>query len=155
MTEARTRPIKATIVSDITKARTIPGAYKYFSDGTTIGPTGMTIICPCGCGAIQPLHFKPGPSPSWKWNAADAPAQRAPQGALAWPAAPRHLGEPLTLAARSGPTSRTAPRPDALPDHHGGPDRVQGETDDLENGVHLLGSSARAQFAFQSSRHSK
>ena len=63
MTEARTRPIKATIVSDITKARTIPGAYKYFSDGTTIGPTGMTIICPCGCGAIQPLHFKPGPSP--------------------------------------------------------------------------------------------
>jgi uncharacterized protein DUF6527 len=103
-------------------------AYKYFSDGTTIGPTGMTIICPCGCGAIQPLHFKPGPSPSWKWNAADAPAQRAPQGALAWLAAPQHLGEPLTLAARSGPTSRTAPRPDALPDHHGGPDRVQGET---------------------------
>jgi Family of unknown function (DUF6527) len=69
MTVARTWPIKATLIPDITKARAIPGAFKYFSDGRTIGPTRMNYICPCGCGAIQPLHFKPDPSPSWVWNA--------------------------------------------------------------------------------------
>jgi hypothetical protein len=55
MTEVKTRPVPANRVDDITKARDIPGAFKFFtSDGT--GPTG---IDSCGCRALAPLHFKP------------------------------------------------------------------------------------------------
>jgi hypothetical protein len=67
MAEIKTPPVPATPVADITRARHIPGAFKFFcGDGT--GPSGLNYVCPCGCGAIAPLHFKPEPSPSWTWN---------------------------------------------------------------------------------------
>lgn len=67
MSEVKTAPVHAMRVDDITRARNIPGAFKFFaSDGT--GPSGLNYVCPCGCGAIAPLYFKPEPSPSWDWN---------------------------------------------------------------------------------------
>ena len=67
MSEVKTAPIAATLVDDISGSRHIPGAFKYFRCGER-SPAGMNYVCPCGCGALYPLHFKPEPSPSWDWD---------------------------------------------------------------------------------------
>jgi len=67
MVEIRTKPVRATLVDDIVAARiTTPGAFKYFTVAGNIA--GLNYVCPCGCGAIAPLNFKPEPSPSWHWD---------------------------------------------------------------------------------------
>jgi hypothetical protein len=70
MGEVKTAPVAATLVEDITRSKHIPGAFKYFSDGSSLGPTGMNFICPCGCGALSPLHFDNDEptDPSWTWD---------------------------------------------------------------------------------------
>ena len=67
MTEVKTRPVRATMVESIMDAKNVPGAFKYFADGKN-SPAGMNYVCPCGCGALAPLYFKPEPSPSWHWD---------------------------------------------------------------------------------------
>lgn len=60
-------PVKAHLVSDIFDGERIQGAFEYFSaKGTT--HAGMLYCCPCGCGRVGALEFKPAPSPSWTWD---------------------------------------------------------------------------------------
>lgn len=43
------------------------GAFKLFrEDGPRVA--GLIYRCPCGCGALAPLYFKPAESPSWNWD---------------------------------------------------------------------------------------
>ena len=69
MTEVKTSPIVATRVDDITRSTHIPGAFKFFNSGGN-GPSGMNFICPCGCGALSPLHFERDETadPAWQWD---------------------------------------------------------------------------------------
>lgn len=59
-------PVRAIRVDDISNRDSPPGSYKFFVDGDLIG--GMNYRCPCGCGMLSVLPFKPEPSPSWEWD---------------------------------------------------------------------------------------
>lgn len=43
------------------------GAFEYFSSGDR-EIAGMIYACPCGCGRLVALDFRPHPSPSWEWD---------------------------------------------------------------------------------------
>lgn len=69
MNEVRTSPVAATMTDDIDEVRGKPGAFEYFVAGDDkVTPKGMIYCCPCGCGAISALDFKPHESPSWNWD---------------------------------------------------------------------------------------
>ena len=73
MSEVRTAPVKATLVSDIDSPGAPAGAFELFNAGERAF-AGMIYICPCGCGAKGALNFRPHESPSWDWDGnRDAP----------------------------------------------------------------------------------
>jgi len=46
-----------------------PGSFQFYlrgQAGQEIG--GLLYVCPCGCGQVGALHFKPDPSPSWDFD---------------------------------------------------------------------------------------
>jgi hypothetical protein len=43
------------------------GAFEYYSQGDR-EIAGMMYRCPCGCGVLGSLAFRPAPSPSWQWD---------------------------------------------------------------------------------------
>jgi len=66
MTEVRTNPVIAKRVDDIDEAKEA-GSFEYFVAGDN-EPAGVIYLCPCGCGQIRSLDFKPHGSPSWDWD---------------------------------------------------------------------------------------
>ena len=72
MAEIRTQPVRAHLVDNIDEGVSPPGSFKFYAKA---GETaGMLYICPCGCGRIGALAFRPALSPSWEWNGdRDAP----------------------------------------------------------------------------------
>lgn len=63
--------VKATLVEDIDAALDVPGAYEWNGTYGKPGETsGMTFICPCGCGrpGWLPVNRHGHPGPSWDWN---------------------------------------------------------------------------------------
>lgn len=75
MSEIRTQPVVATLVDDIDEVKATPGAFEFYVSSSSDGkPVGMIYSCPCGCGGIRALDFKPRSSPSWQWDGnRDAP----------------------------------------------------------------------------------
>ncbi|MFA5897919.1 MAG: DUF6527 family protein [Hyphomicrobium sp.] len=67
MSEVKTQPVKATRFENIDDVENMPGAFEYFRDGDRY-PAGMIYTCPCGCGRIVSLDFRPHSSPSWEWD---------------------------------------------------------------------------------------
>lgn len=56
-------------VNDIDDRRAQPGAFEFYvAQSGDPSPVGMTYCCPCGCGLIGALPFKPERSPSWTWD---------------------------------------------------------------------------------------
>lgn len=66
MVEVRTEPVTAELVNDIDVSKK-PGAIEYFTS-TERGIAGLLFKCPCGCGLMGALDFRPHESPSWDWN---------------------------------------------------------------------------------------
>lgn len=68
MAEVKTKPVAALRTNDIDDhAR--PGAFEYYVNGREPQKiAGMLYACPCGCGNVGALDFKPAPSPSWQWD---------------------------------------------------------------------------------------
>ena len=60
--------VPATLVDDIEGMQGTPGAFEYYVRAGSDAPAGMLYICPCGCGVMGALAFKPAPSPSWHWD---------------------------------------------------------------------------------------
>ena len=60
-------PVKAQRFDDIDQVSGQAGAFEYFKSGDRY-PAGMLYCCPCGCGAIGSLDFRPHESPSWEWD---------------------------------------------------------------------------------------
>ncbi len=59
--------VKAVAVDDISdRQNSPPGAFKFFAAGGRV--VGLNYRCPCGCGSLAPLDFKPAESPSWNWD---------------------------------------------------------------------------------------
>lgn len=79
MTEVRTQPVKAQLV-DVVNSESPPGAYKFYVSGESVyqkwenpgdrKPAGMIYACPCGCGDVGYLRFRPcqPEHPSWDWD---------------------------------------------------------------------------------------
>jgi hypothetical protein len=44
-----------------------PGLFEYFKDSSR-EYAGMLFICPCGCGDLCAIDFRPKPAPSWDWD---------------------------------------------------------------------------------------
>ncbi|MGD9921438.1 MAG: DUF6527 family protein [Pseudorhodoplanes sp.] len=59
--------VQATPVNDIDAPGVPPGAFEFYSSGGRF-PGGMFYLCPCGCGRLGALTFKPAPSPSWHFD---------------------------------------------------------------------------------------
>lgn len=58
-------------VADIDDASA--GDFEFYSAGK-VANAGLIFRCPCGCGRLSGLNFKPLPSPSWQWDGnEDAP----------------------------------------------------------------------------------
>lgn len=57
--------VKAQMVDDTDNAPA--GAFEYYKSGDR-EYAGMIYCCPCGCGKIGVLAFRPHPSPSWEWD---------------------------------------------------------------------------------------
>jgi hypothetical protein len=74
MSEVRTPPVKATLVNNIDEVLKTPGAFEYTRAGKDGPyPGGMLYACPCGCGHMGSLMFRPVPDgfpghPSWEWD---------------------------------------------------------------------------------------
>lgn len=65
--------IAATQVDDIWQ-NTIPGGYEFFKHGDR-ERAGIFYTCPCGCGRVGALDFRPqAKPPSWEWNGQDGSA---------------------------------------------------------------------------------
>jgi len=97
MTEVKTRPVPATTVDDITKARDIPGAFKFFtSDGIGPGMTCVPVRLSRARTAPFPARAKSVLAMGRQSREADAAPQRPPYQPLARLAAERCLGELLT-----------------------------------------------------------
>ena len=67
MSEVRTAPVRATLCDDIDEVEGAAGAFEYYREGDRF-PAGMVYNCPCGCGALGALAFRPHVSPSWDWD---------------------------------------------------------------------------------------
>lgn len=67
MPEVKTEPVTASMYDDIDTVSAIAGAFEYYKDGDRF-PAGMIYCCPCGCGNIGALPFRPHASPSWDWD---------------------------------------------------------------------------------------
>lgn len=67
MSEVKTEPVTAQRFEDIDDVRGMAGAFEYYKQGDRY-PAGIIYCCPCGCGKICSLHFRPEPSPSWDWD---------------------------------------------------------------------------------------
>jgi hypothetical protein len=67
MGEVKTQPVTANRVQDIDVEGVPPGAFEYFTASGREN-AGMIYVCPCGCGALGSLNFRPHPSPSWDWD---------------------------------------------------------------------------------------
>lgn len=63
--------VKARLVDDIDAADAQPGDFEFYKSGDRY-PAGMTFVCPCGCGMLGALAFRPHPSPSWEWDGNEA-----------------------------------------------------------------------------------
>lgn len=59
--------VTAKRLDDIDDVRAQAGAFEYYKEGDRY-PAGMIYCCPCGCGRIGSLAFRPHPSPSWDWD---------------------------------------------------------------------------------------
>ncbi|HTJ56689.1 MAG TPA: DUF6527 family protein [Devosiaceae bacterium] len=67
MAEIKTEPVRAQRVNDIDSDDVPPGAFEFFTSGDRTD-AGMIFACPCGCGQLGSLSFRPEPSPSWDWD---------------------------------------------------------------------------------------
>lgn len=70
MADVKTEPVKATLFDTIDDVRSVPGAFEYYSYQDHF-PAGLIYCCPCGCGRLGALHFRPGSvdgGASWEWN---------------------------------------------------------------------------------------
>lgn len=76
MPEVRTPPVGAQRFDDIDDVRGKAGAFEYYKHGDRY-PAGMIFCCPCGCGIMSSLQFRPASHEdraSWEWNGnMDAP----------------------------------------------------------------------------------
>jgi len=71
--EIRTLPVRAQLVDDVDRDGTPAGGFEFFTSGGR-PEAGMLFRCPCGCGKLQSLDFRPHDSPSWEWDGnRDAP----------------------------------------------------------------------------------
>lgn len=64
-------PVKATLVDDVDEQTGTPGAFGfYINHGAPEGspPAGLIYVCPCGCGLLGGLAFRPGAPPAWHWD---------------------------------------------------------------------------------------
>lgn len=68
MSEVKTAPVKAKMFDDIDSVNVTPGGFEYFVNASDKKVAGMIYSCPCGCGRIGALDFKPSESPSWVWD---------------------------------------------------------------------------------------
>ncbi len=69
MAEVKTPHVAAKLCDDIEEVKAAPGAFEFFVSRESNGaPAGMLYCCPCGCGRVGALAFKPAPSPSWHWD---------------------------------------------------------------------------------------
>lgn len=59
--------VKAQRFDDIDDVGNHAGAFEYYRFGER-EHAGMIYCCPCGCGALGSLAFRPHPSPSWQWD---------------------------------------------------------------------------------------
>lgn len=63
-------PVPATYCKDIDEVKAKPGAFEFYQHGDRY-PAGMIYCCPCGCGRLGSLQFRPAPreeKASWEWN---------------------------------------------------------------------------------------
>jgi hypothetical protein len=70
MSEVKTEPVVATYCEDIDDVRGKPGAFEFYKHGDRY-PAGMIYACPCGCGSLGSLQFRPATreeKASWEWN---------------------------------------------------------------------------------------
>lgn len=63
----KTKPVRATPVHDIDGDGLAPGSFEFFKT-TDREVAGLIYVCPCGCGNLGSLNFRPHPSPSWEWD---------------------------------------------------------------------------------------
>lgn len=60
--------VRAQLVADIDADGLAPGSFEYFTNSAGRFPAGMLFTCPCGCGMLNAIDFKPHDSPSWRWD---------------------------------------------------------------------------------------
>lgn len=67
MADVKTAPVRAKRFDDIDLVKQVAGAFEYYKSGDRY-PAGMIYTCPCGCGHMGALAFRPHKSPSWDWD---------------------------------------------------------------------------------------
>jgi hypothetical protein len=73
MADVKTQPpVEATLHEDIDSVSGKAGAFEYYKAGDRF-PAGMIYCCPCGCGHLGSLMFRPlqpgfEGRASWEWN---------------------------------------------------------------------------------------
>lgn len=59
--------VKAILVEDVDADGAPAGAFEFYrSEARDVA--GMFFKCPCGCGKVSALSFKPDIPPAWQWD---------------------------------------------------------------------------------------
>lgn len=70
MSETKTEPVTASYCDNIDDVVAKPGAFEFYSHKDR-DIAGMIYCCPCGCGRLGSLQFRPATredAASWEWN---------------------------------------------------------------------------------------